>query len=74
MLSIGRGIHHKYRNQLFLRIDPENCPGSLALIELADFQKEVEVVLHQSVGIEGKGMFFLVFREVRKVGSEIPFI
>jgi hypothetical protein len=41
---------------------------------LADFQKEVEVGFHQSVGIEMKGMSIFVFKEVRKVGSKVPFI
>jgi hypothetical protein len=31
-------------------------------------------VFHQSVGIEMKGMFVFVFREIRKVSSKILFI
>ena len=38
------------------------------------FGLQKEVIFHQSVGIEMKGMFLLVFREIRKVGSKIFFV
>ena len=38
------------------------------------FDLHKEVISHQSVGIEMKGIFVFVFREIRKVSSKILFV